>query len=413
MGSRRVCLLSVVAFLLGMPALGSAHAQSVTPSPLPESDFAPLGVRSGGLVMFPSAETGVEATDNVFQVDQVQRSDMGYFVAPALRIESDWVRHSLRIDAASRHVFYFNNPSEDELDFDTRGELRIDVRRDTTLEFEAGYFLEQEGRGQIDVPGTAAEPPNEHTLDGSVTLTHQFGRFDASVEGSVEREIFEDVDLIGGGEQNNSDRDYTEYEGTLRIGYDISPKLQPFVRASYSVREHDEEIDDNGLRRDSEGFAVEAGVEFEISPLLIGEVAVGYVEREYDDVALSDIEDVTFEGSLLWRPSPITTVSFSARTDVEETGTGTLSGSIEREFEVFITHALRQNLMVGGSAQYIIEDFTGGSLREETLFLALGLTYQFNRAVALRLGYSYEHFDSSAGSSFEENRFHAGLLVQK
>lgn len=412
MGPARFYLLTIVV-LLGFASAGDAFAQAVTPSPLPGPDHQPPGLSAGGFVMFPSVETGVEATDNVFEATGGERGDFGYFVAPGMRIESDWVRHSVSLDASSRHLFYFNNPSEDELDFDIGADLRIDVRRDTTFELEGGLFLEQEGRGDVDVPGAAAEPPNELTLEGSATLTHSFNRLEVSLEGSLEHTTFEDVDLIGGGRQNNSDRDFTEYEATLRVGYDISPRLEPFVRASYSVRRHDEEIDDNGLRRDSDGVAIEGGVEIEITPLLTGELALGYVHRDFEDGALNDIDGVTFESALVWRPSPITTVSFTASTEVQETGTGTLSGSIERQFAVLVNHELRQNLTVGGSAAYFLEDFTGGNLTEETLFLALGLTYQLNRAVALRVGYSYEDFTSNAGRAYVENRFLAGLLLQR
>ena len=363
--------------------------------------------------MFPSVETGVEATDNVFRATTGPRDDIGYFVAPSMRIESDWVRHSVNFDASSRHVYYFDNPSEDELDLDISADVTIDIRRDTTLELEGAYALDQEGRGDIDVPGAAAERPNEHALEGTATLTRTFNRLEISIEGAVEHNIFEDVDLVGGGQQNNSDRNFTEYEGTLRVGYDISPKLQPFVRTGYSVRRHEQDIDDNGLRRDSDGISVEAGVEIGITSMLTGELAVGYVRRDFDDGALNDIDGVTFDGSLLWRPSEITTVTFTASTEVEETGTGTLSGSIERRLGVAINHELRRNLMVGGSVDYTLEDFTGGSLEEETLFLALGLTYQLNRSVALRLGYSFEDFQSNSGRAYTENRFLAGWLIQR
>ena len=413
MGSGRTSLVAAVLAVMVAAGTDIAAAQTVTPSPLPDEDHQPLGLRAGGLIMFPSVETGVEATDNVFQATTGPRDDFGYFVAPAMRIESDWVRHSANLDVASRHVFYFDNPSEDELDFDINGKVTVDVRRDTTFELEGSYSLDQEGRGDIDVPGAAAERPNEHTLEGTATLSHTFNRLEVAVEGAIEHNIFEDVDLIGGGQQNNSDRNFTEYEGTLRVGYDISPKLQPFVRAGYSVRRHEQEIDDNGLRRDSDGVSLEAGVAIEITSVLTGELAVGYVRRDFEDGALDDIDGITFDGSLVWQPSAITTIAFTASTEVEETGTGTLSGSIERRLGVSINHELRRNLMVGGSVDYTVEDFTGGSLEQETLFLALGLTYQLNRSVALRLGYSFEDFQSNAGRAYTENRFLAGWLIQR
>lgn len=414
MGSNRICWLIVTLLLLAGQWGEPVAAQSVTPTPLPGDDYQPLGLRAGGFFMFPSVETGLRVTDNVSRQPQGRRDDVGYFVAPSMRLESDWVRHSFSVDASSRHVYYFDNPSEDETDVDIRLRSRIDVRRSTDIALVAGYNLQQEGRGSIDVPGAAAEPPNEHRFDGSATLTHRFNRLEASVGGSAEYNLFEDVSLVGGGTQNNSDRNYTEIEGVLRLGYNVSPKIQPFVSGRYSVRRHDDETDDNGLRRDSDGFKVEVGVRVEASALLFGEVAVGYVRREFDDTALADVDGVTVDATVTWLPTEITTIELTAGTNVEETSAGTLSGAIERSVGVSVSHALRRNLTVAGRALYSIEDFSGGSLEEETLLLSAGLTYQFNRMLALTAGYTHEKFTSSiAGSDYFENRFLIGVLVQR
>ena len=143
--------------------MAPAAAQSVTPMPLPGADHQPTGLRAGSFVMFPSVETGVAVTDNVAESPTDPRSDIGYFVAPSLRIESDWVRHSVSVDASSRVIHYFDNPSEDETEFDIRSRTRIDVRSDTTVELTSSYNLEQEGRGSIDVP---AQPPSHRTNMG-------------------------------------------------------------------------------------------------------------------------------------------------------------------------------------------------------------------------------------------------------
>lgn len=414
MSISRFWLAIVTAFLLVVLGVGLASGQTVTPAPVQSGDYDALGLRAGGFVLFPEVQSGFQLTDNVAQSAQNARSDIGYFVAPSLRIESDWVRHSVNFDVSSRHVYYFENPTENETQLDARGRYRLDVLRTTNVELNGGYSLQQEGRGEIDVPGGAAEPPNEHRLDGSARLTHRFNRLEASVQGRIDYNIFEDVDLVGGGTQNNSDRNFTEYEGTLRLGYEISPKLQPFIETSYSVRRHDEEIDDNGLRRDSDGVSVEAGIRVEISALLDGELAIGYVSRDFEDATLENIDGVTFNSTLNWRPSELTTIAFTAATDVQETSVGTLSGSIERTFAVNVTHSLRHNLTVGARAAYSFEDFVGGNLREENLYLATGLTYQMNRVAAVRLGYSYRNFSTNvAGSGYSENRFQIGLVIQK
>lgn len=410
----RICLAVILAALMSVETAGSAQAQQATPLPLPGEDHQPLGLRAGAFIAYPSVETGIELTDNVFQSSQNERDDRGYFVAPALRIESDWVRHSLRVNAGSRHLYYFGNPSEDELEVDVRVEGRVDIKRTTRLEVEAAYNLDQEGRGRVDVPGAAAEPPNEHRLNGEARIVHQAGRFEVQVGGNAQYNLYEDVDLVGGGSQNNSDRNFTEVGGTLRVGYDISPRIQPFVAGGYSAQIYDQRTDDNGLRRDSDGYEAEAGVRVELSPALSGELAIGYVRREFDDPALSAVDGVTVDGSLEWRPSEITTVALNVSTDIDETGAGTSSGALERIVGISVNHALRENLLLAASAQYSFEDFTGSSLTEETVFLTAGLTYQLNRSVAIRAGYSYEEFDSStAGSDYVENRILISLLLQQ
>lgn len=402
------------AALLVPAAAGTAAGQAVTPAPVPGGEYDALGLRAGGFVMFPSIDTGFVVSDNVTEATQDERTDAGYYVAPAMRIESDWVRHAVSLDASSRHVFYFSSSSENTTDFDLRGNYRLDVLRSTTLDFGASYALTQEGRGEIDVPGAAAEPPNEHTITGSGKLTHRFNRLEVSVDNGVSYRIFDDVDLIGGGVQNNSDRSYTEVHSALRLGYEISPKVKPFVRGEYSVRLHDKEVDDNGLRRNSDGVTVEAGLQVEFSAIFDGEVSLGYVHRDFDDAALENISGVTFNGRLNWRPTALTTVSFNASTEVEETGAGNLSGSFERRFGVSVNHRLRHNVVIGGSANYTFEDYVGGGLEEETLYLAAGLTYQLNRAMALRFGYSFKDFSSNiAGRDYQENRIQVGLLIQK
>ena len=225
MSISRFRLAIMTALLLVVQGAGLAYGQTVTPVPVQSGDYDALGLRAGGFVLFPEVQSGFQLTDNVAQSAQNARSDIGYFVAPSLRIESDWVRHSVNFDASSRHVYYFENPTENETQFDARGRYRLDVLRNTNVEFNGGYSLQQEGRGEIDVPGAAAEPPNEHRLDGSAKLTHRFNRLEASVQGSIGYNIFEDVNLVGGGTQSNSDRNYAEYEGTLRLGYEISPKI--------------------------------------------------------------------------------------------------------------------------------------------------------------------------------------------
>ena len=77
----RICLAVILAALMSVETAGSARAQQATPLPLPGEDHQPLGLRAGAFIVYPSVETGIELTDNVFQSSQNERDDRGYFVA--------------------------------------------------------------------------------------------------------------------------------------------------------------------------------------------------------------------------------------------------------------------------------------------------------------------------------------------
>jgi hypothetical protein len=395
-------------------ATGSAFAQQVTPTPLNGENFQALGLRAGAFIAYPSVETGFEATDNVFNDSEDRRYDVGYYIEPSLRVESEWVRHQVNFEMSSRHLFYFRTPSEDTTEVDLRGGARVGVLSTTSVEFDGGYSLEQEGRGSVDVPGAASSPPNEHRLDGSVALTHQFNRIEARLEGNAEYNFFEDASLVGGGVQSNQDRNYYEVGGELRVGYDISPKLQPFVEVGYSVRRHEQEVDDNGLLRNSQGYSAAAGVAINVSSVITGEVAVGYVDRDFVDGALEDVQGFTVNGDLAWQLSPLTSFNLSASTNVDETSTGSSAGAIAYRVGVGVDHALRRHFLFGADASYTLRDFSGSALSEETLYLAAGFTYHVHREVALTAGYGFTQFDSSTpGSDYTSNSATIGLLWQR
>ena len=111
-------------------------------------------------------------------------------------------------------------------------------------------------------------------LRPSAALTHRFGRLSTTLQGGAVWQYYDDVELAGGGEEDNSDREYVEPEAALRVGYEASPALQPFVEAAYPPRFHFEDRDRNGFDRNSDGYRVEAGVAFEPSPIWSGELAL-------------------------------------------------------------------------------------------------------------------------------------------
>ena len=378
------------------------------------SGYEPLGIRAGSFIIYPAIETGLQYTDNALLSETGRRDDLVYNIAPELRVESDWSRHSARVSVSSSHDLYQDNTSEDSDEFSARGNVRVDITEATRLNLEGGYSFEQEERGSAEVPNNAEEEPNETTWDAAAWISHRFNRLIATVRGDVEINEFEEASVAGGGSGGGSDRDYYETGASLRLGYEVSPALQPFVETGYSVRHHDREVDRNGFRRDSDGYSVAAGVAVDTGPILRGEISVGYEVREFDDRALEDIEDVTFNANLIWSPTALTTVRLTGGTDINETSVSGSPGSLERTVGINLAHSFAYNITGDVGLTYANTTYRGSDIEEDDFELSVGLDYLLNRNVIVRAGYAYTRFETTqANSDYDVNTFRVGVKVQK
>src|SRR3546814_3951743 len=74
-----------------------------------------------------------------------------------------------------------------------------------------------------------------------------------------------------GGSIDNSDRDRLETEGTLRLGYDVSPDIEVFGRGALIQWNYKDDADRNGIDRSANGYRVDGGVVANLTGLLRSE----------------------------------------------------------------------------------------------------------------------------------------------
>jgi hypothetical protein len=362
------------------------------------------GLRLGSFVLNSRLEAGVEYNDNVFSSETGEKSDRIYSLNSTLGLKSDWSRHSLQLNLDSARRFYEKNPSEDTTTINATGQARIDIRRNTNLDLRAGFRLSQESRGSTDLNANATRPSDVYGYNASATLNHRINRVSMFLRGGFRAFEYEDTPLSNGTSEDNSDRNNYKLTTTMRVGYDISPRLTVFSELDYSQTVYDQRVDNNGDIRDSNSYGASAGVVVSISDLWNGEVSVGYRRGVFDDPNFDSVDALTANALLTWRPSRLTTLTANLATDLGQTTLAGSSGSVVRTAAVNITHAWRENieLIAGASVQY--EKFSGVSLDELTYSFSLGADYSVGRNMTLGARYNFEKFDSSAvGADYEVN----------
>jgi hypothetical protein len=376
--------------------------------------YDPLGVRSGGLLYYPAIEF-IAGYDSNPSRSANGSSAKTFTVAPELRVRSDWSRHEFKADLRGSYNWYSpdETPSLDRPYFNGTADGRIDVTRDTRIDLAGRVTVSTDNPNSPNLPAGLAELPLYTTFGGTAGIGQKFNRLDISVKGTVDRTVYEESELTNGSTASNDDRNYNQYGGVVRAGYELRPGVMPFVEVGADSRVHDQPADFSGFRRDSTGWTAMAGSTFELSRLLTGEIAVGYLQREYDDARLEPLEGFVGRGSLTWTASALTKVKLTAASTVGESDQAGVSGVLYRDVGLQVDHEFRRWLIGTIKAGFGIDDYVGGDRTDHRYYFGGGVTYKLNRFTQIKGEARHEWLESSESvNDYSANVFLMGLRLQ-
>lgn len=383
------------------------------PPPLTQREanpFEPVGIRVGAFRLYPVLELTSVFSNNVRTDHTAKLKDGGLRIAPSLRLQSNWIRHSLDINANSEHIFYKKANDLNSNTLNASSALRLDVRRGTTLLHTTTYQLSETSSSSSEVPGTAIGNRRDHELSYTAALSHRFNRVVATLTGGIDWLFFDDVKLSGGGTENNIDREYIEPSARLRIAYDVSTALTPFAEVAYTPRIHKKTLDRNGFARDSHGFRTSAGVGFNLSSIWDGEVALTFEHRNFDDNRLKDINSPGLTATVNWRPTHLSTVSFVSSTSIDESSTTGVSGTRNFDANLNISHKFRENLTGNLTFGINYDDFVGTGNDDITFTAQAGFAYDIHSKMQWITNYHLIRLKSGThDNSYTENRISTGV----
>lgn len=381
---------------------------TVTTRPKPELD--PSGVRLGSFVLFPSLGLGSEYTDNVFKTDGDERDDFVHHVLPAARLVSDWSNHALELGVEADIGIHADHASEDYEDVSGWANGRLDVTKSTSV--FGGVLVESlhEDRGSPDAVAGRRPTPFDR-LTATLGLAQRFNRVTLEGEARFVELDFDDVRADGGGRINNDDRDRDVYVGALKLGYEIVPRYLAFVRGTVNRRDYHARSDDLGFERDSHGYDLALGTEFDLTGVTFGEVHVGYREQTYEDPRFRTLNGVSFGARLTSNITPITTLQLLVDREIEETSLTTAEGYWSTSVRLKADHELLRNLILSAHLGLGLADYEGIDREDEIYGAGLSATYQMNRHVGVTAGYRYEE-RASSGSARDRDYGENALMVR-
>jgi hypothetical protein len=377
------------------PTLVPAIATPTRRKPTVDLDpFAPVGVRTGAFVLFPAIELTGGYDTNPQRIAGEKGSGF-VVVAPELRLRSDWERHALNADIKASYTDYFQSwpapigvsgppVSLDRPNVDARADGRLDISSRNRLDVEGRLLVGTDNPGSPNLQAGLKRLPIMTTLGSTLAYTQSFNRFELTAKGSVDRSVWQASSLTDGTTSSNDDRDFDQFGGALRGSYELKPGIRPFAEIGTDTRVHDLALDRNGEDRDSNGSYAKAGSTFEITRKLAGEVSIGYLARRYRDAALSNIGGMTFDASLIYAATALTTFTLIAKSGVNEVTVPGVSGDLSRDIALQVDHGFRRWLTGTAKFGFGTDDYVGLARADQRWFASLGIIYKLNRDLQLK-----------------------------
>lgn len=380
-------------------------------------EYAALGIRRGGFLLYPKLATGLGYTDNVLSTATNEKSDTYLSLAPSISAQSDWSRHALQGSAGAETEKFADQTSEDVTNWYVNGVGKLDVVGNSFVQLGSELRSGHLKRSSIGFPALGAEPAK--VLYGNIfgRGVYQFGRSRAIGTALYNKTDFDDVRSRAGGTIDMDNRDAKSWRVTGRGEYAVSPDTALFGEVSYA------EIDyptDNlaGSSRNSTDTNVKAGANFDLSALVRGEIGVGYQSRDYADPIYAGVKGLSIASEIEYFPTELTTLSGTLSRGVEDSALSGSGGYLSTAGSVAVDHELLRNVLLRAAVSYENADFKGVDRTDKIYELSVGAKYLLNNSAGLGATLSHGKRESSGsvaftGPEYASTRFMLSFVLQR
>lgn len=381
-----------------LPILSEPETRdSVAPEDTPvrtrlRPEYAPHGIRFGPWMFHPTATAGVFYDSNVFSSSTDKQADFASRFVGGLRAQSLWERHALDLRLIADTTTYRGNTSlnESNVDFSANGRIDIDYSTQLLSRFQAAYLHDQVG--SLTSPTGAIEPTPYGFFSGDASLRKQFGRFTASGGARVDRYDYGSVLAANGATINQDSRDGEVYTAHGRVDYAFSEKSAVFAAFENNWR------DLRGTPNtslNSNGYRALAGVNLEMTRLIRGEIAAGYLNQSFASATIGDISGPTYRAALTWSPTRQLDVHFKSEQVVTTTSDTSTTAALATSFQLGADYEIRPNLIFSPLLIYEKDKFKGISRDDNVYAAELRLKRLLNNWASASAYYRYLQRDSN------------------
>lgn len=374
-----------------------------------EREYDSTPIDAGAFLLAPSISAVTSYDSNILNRSN-SLGDGVLVLAPRLNARANTSRHLLELSTNAVIRRFRNTSSENSEQFGFRGRSVFDLSEGNELFANASYSREIEPRSSVGNIANAAETVSYNWLQTELGGTFSLGDISVTPSASYRRLNYRDLDLTTGNTLDLSFRDTRAFGGNLRVAYDLGGNFSVFSSAGYSESKSINPVP--GTERGSQTLTVLAGIRGDISPLVTGEVAIGYRDRDYDSPQFLGYEGITYRANIEWYPTQLVSFSFDAEQRFINGGTTQVAGILSNRFSANAYYDPLRNLRIAATAALIANDYREIDTTATRPSMRLQAQYRLTPNVSLGMYASYMWQDVSGTPIVNDfNSFSAGIGV--
>ena len=302
---------------------------------------------------------------------------------------------------------YAAHPGQDTQSYAGNVLGRLDVDRDTSLAANLSAARAIQPRISQNSIAGVLKPIAYDLAQGELSGLHVFDRLKTSARLDVSRYSYDNTADVNGAFVQEDYQDHDEFVATGRADYALSPATTFFLEGAANEHGYRVKPPLAPFRRDSGGYDLLAGTEFQATHLISGSIGVGYLSQRYDDPRFDGVNGLALRGTLRWYATPLVTVTLAANRSFEDSGLPNVAAARFTEESAAVDYELLRSLIIGGRLDHQVYEYPGINGHNDRDGAGLDATWWLNCGVGVMLTYNYVRQRSSgadAGLSFDDNR---------
>jgi hypothetical protein len=382
-----------------------ARDRSVSVAERQHPEYQPFFIYAGSFILKPEFDTATEYSDNIFATQTGKISDGDVNFKPSLAVESNWGRDSLSGALTANYDQYFQHQSESQGQVDVNAKYRKDLLENSYVQVSGEYGDLVFPRSSTTFYFDAKNPVRYDHVVGDVMGVYEENRYKFIVEGNTEYYGYHDEDTTAGVDLQTQVNSHLTSTGSVKAEYAYNPGVA--IYATALVNDHDYHAGLPGqASRNSNGFTIAGGADFDIGHLVRGDVQVGYLDQSYAVSSVKSVTGLSLLGKVEYFPTELTSLTFTAKRGIEDTSEPDTPSFLTTGGSAQIDHELYRNIILTAYGSYFSDKFQGVD-RNDTRWAASGqVSYLMTRHITWTLAIRHDELTSTGAQkslSFSEN----------